>query len=307
MGLVYRFQNRETMQQVVWAFVGLMTLFALFYAVASIKTNDPFVWMPLFIFSNFFLLGSKNGFRVNLIFLILFLGYLWSPFLQQMTIAGKINSTLALLSIFVAIYFYEISREKAYHQLNVRSRQMYQSSITDALTRLPNRTALDQQFNDLFTQKKPQPDWHLLILDLDHFKRLNDRLGHLAGDDALKKVARVLHRYQPDAMALGRWGGEEFLLALNRPANQVTELAESIRQEVETLSPELGESRDLTISIGIANWQASFLDLDDWIAAADKQLYQAKAKGRNRVVIAEPSGGEISHETFLRPPNDHLA
>jgi diguanylate cyclase (GGDEF)-like protein len=301
MGLVYRFQSRETMQQVVWIFVGLMTFFALFYAVASIKTNDPFVWMPLFIFSNFFLLGSRHGLRINLFFLILFLGYLWSPFLQSLTVTGKINSTLALVSIFIAMYFYEISRENAYQKLNLRSRQIYRSSITDALTQLPNRTSLDQQFQRLFTEKTPQPDWHLLILDLDHFKRLNDRLGHLAGDDALKKVAGVLNRYQAQAMALGRWGGEEFLLAMNRPAKQVSDLAEAIRREVETLSPALGEKRDLTISIGIARWQASFRGIDDWIAAADTQLYQAKARGRNRVAMAEPRARSVSHEPFPKP------
>jgi diguanylate cyclase (GGDEF)-like protein len=131
----------------------------------------------------------------------------------------------------------------------------------------------------------------ILMLDLDHFKRVNDTYGHLAGDHVLRAVASAITGEIRDGDTAGRWGGEEFaVLAPNVDAAELTMIAERIRRRVHALIVSTDQSstiQDLTISIGAACYPDSDIaGIDDLVAAADTALYAAKTNGRNQVRLA---------------------
>jgi diguanylate cyclase (GGDEF)-like protein len=130
----------------------------------------------------------------------------------------------------------------------------------------------------------------LLVLDLDHFKSVNDRFGHEVGDRMLKAFADVAEANVRPSDQLFRMGGEEFCFVLPETSLQeAIDVAERIRHAVAASTVETAQGSALaTVSIGIAATQFA-VDVDVLLAAADAAVYEAKARGRNRVVVAEPS------------------
>jgi diguanylate cyclase (GGDEF)-like protein len=123
------------------------------------------------------------------------------------------------------------------------------------------------------------------MVDLDHFKRVNDDFGHLAGDELLKAVAAVLRTAVPPQALLGRWGGEEFLVALPATGERAAlALAEAIRMQVQSLDATawLGAQHAMTTSVGVALSRLGEDDLRGLLQRADEALYRAKSAGRNR-------------------------
>jgi diguanylate cyclase (GGDEF)-like protein len=131
--------------------------------------------------------------------------------------------------------------------------------------------------------------YSVLMVDIDHFKRVNDTYGHDIGDEAIKTVAGVLSRAVRGFDAACRWGGEEFLCILQgADVNIATTVAERIRVAVE--NAEIAVVGKVTVSIGVATWCATALDAAYFVKAADDGLYEAKQNGRNRVAVAEQIG-----------------
>jgi diguanylate cyclase (GGDEF)-like protein len=159
----------------------------------------------------------------------------------------------------------------------------------DALTGLFNRRAAAERLVlERARAERQRAPLSVLMLDIDHFKRINDRCGHAAGDGVLLAVADVL-RHELRASDLGvRHGGEEFLVILpGDSAAQAFEVAERIRGEVAQLAVPLdGDTASITISVGIATFNGSESD-EQLIARADAALYRAKQGGRNRSVLAD--------------------
>jgi diguanylate cyclase (GGDEF)-like protein len=162
-------------------------------------------------------------------------------------------------------------------------------AVRDGMTGLYNRRA----FNELLTQAVAREDrqggrFGLLLLDLDHFKKLNDTYGHPAGDAALKSAAEVLKRHLRKGDLAARFGGEEFVAIL--PASDetgATHLAERVREAVQGSRLVFeGAKIQMTASFGLAVWPRDAKDPEDLLAAADRALYAAKQAGRNRVVVA---------------------
>jgi diguanylate cyclase (GGDEF)-like protein len=170
-----------------------------------------------------------------------------------------------------------------------RERELAMLSSTDSLTGAATRrafmTALDQAVAIGSTGPAPV----LLVLDADHFKRLNDEHGHPAGDEALRQlVARVRSEIRA-ADVVGRLGGEEFGVVLRGAGgDEAARRAEAIRAAVAARPLELGESHvTLTVSIGVAVLDGKRIpSVERWLAAADGALYEAKRGGRNRVAVA---------------------
>ena len=126
------------------------------------------------------------------------------------------------------------------------------------------------------------------IIDIDHFKQINDRHGHQAGDRAIQRLARELRSWAPDLQLVGRWGGEEFLVAVPLPAADCWYLAEQLRQRIGQI-----DKPRMTISIGVAGRSAADDGLGQLIHRADMAMYQAKRQGRNQTILAaEPSNPE---------------
>jgi diguanylate cyclase (GGDEF)-like protein len=167
-------------------------------------------------------------------------------------------------------------------------RRMEEMAATDKLTGLLNRQASAIVVDKVMAEYRREPrPVSVLLADVDHFKEINDRHGHLAGDAALRSVAETLHGGLRGSDIAVRWGGEEFLLMLRGcDLSEAEWIAEKLRAAVEQAP--LGE-RGLrtTISIGVAEYDGKET-ADHWFNRADAALYRAKNAGRNRVV-ADPA------------------
>ncbi len=162
-------------------------------------------------------------------------------------------------------------------------------AATDTLTSLMNRRA----FVDAMLRERSRADRHLypisiLLLDVDHFKKVNDTRGHAAGDVVLKGVAEVLMRIARKSDLVARWGGEEFVIALTQTGETGARIAaervrRAIAESVHTLAD--GESISVTASVGLASAQPLWT-VDDLVTRADEAMYSAKSRGRNRVEVA---------------------
>jgi|GEM_PF-1571053 len=165
----------------------------------------------------------------------------------------------------------------------------------DHLTKILNRKGLEDHVGQLLTRKAGQKQpVHLAIMDLDHFKKVNDDCGHLTGDWVLKYVIYHLKSLLPEGMILGRLGGEEFaLIGSGFTMNSMLEHLEKMRQMVQDL--DYGESEQpitLSASFGVASSETAGYSLQMLLTQADLALYQAKNKGRNQVVVYQPDGSK---------------
>jgi diguanylate cyclase (GGDEF)-like protein len=162
-------------------------------------------------------------------------------------------------------------------------------AMTDELTTISNRrsiqTYLAQQAAEARASQKPLA---VVLLDIDHFKKINDRFGHTAGDAVLKRVAQICQGALRNADRIGRTGGEEFLVVLPRTnLHDAREIAERLRVHVETSRfEEWGSELRTQISAGIGLWSAEDRDPMAVVQRADAALYRAKQNGRNRVEVA---------------------
>ncbi|MCS7173275.1 MAG: GGDEF domain-containing protein [Armatimonadetes bacterium] len=161
---------------------------------------------------------------------------------------------------------------------------------TDPLTGLLNRRGIFAAFDiEAERHRRYGHPLSVVLFDVDHFKRINDRHGHSAGDRVLVRVARIVQGVIRPADSLARWGGEEFLLLLpETPLEGAVDLAERLRREIALQGTELGS---ITASFGVAEFHSSD-NLGALVRRADAALYRAKERGRN-AVVAQPveSGG----------------
>lgn len=164
-------------------------------------------------------------------------------------------------------------------------------AVTDDLTHLYNRRFLFERFEEEFSRaRRYKTPIGCLIVDVDHFKEVNDNHGHLAGDTVLREVAAVLDGYARKEDIVGRYGGEEFLYVLPHTDLQGTKaFAERLRGEVKKRRFRYGEvAIQITLSAGVAAYPACPAESpDDLVKAADDALLKAKRKGRDQVVVGK--------------------
>jgi diguanylate cyclase (GGDEF)-like protein len=161
-------------------------------------------------------------------------------------------------------------------------------AYVDALTGLPNRRYLEELLDTVIPRRRTGDRLGILMIDLDHFKHLNDRFGHAAGDRVLRAVAETISAAVRLEDTPARYGGEEFVVVLRRATSeQAAAVAERIRADIESIAPaELSLTERVTVSIGVAVADAESSDVRALIETADDALYRAKKQGRNRVVVA---------------------
>ncbi len=171
----------------------------------------------------------------------------------------------------------------AYEELTQKNDELIKLSNTDKLTGLKNRRKLDELFDiELKRTKRYETMFSIILLDIDHFKAVNDNHGHLTGDEVLKDIAKIIKVNIRNTDTGGRWGGEEFLvLCPSVDLNGVANLAEKLRSAIEQHNFVNGIK--MTASFGIAVVQEND-DINKIIARADSAVYEAKKNGRNRVV-----------------------
>jgi diguanylate cyclase (GGDEF)-like protein len=167
--------------------------------------------------------------------------------------------------------------------------KLRRASRRDALTGLENRGAIDGTMHHLWAQSSRGADgFAVLLIDVDHFKRINDAHGHAVGDQVLEHVAAVIAGQARQADSVGRYGGDEFIIVAPQSSLAgAAQAAERLRLAMEA-EPIHARASDLrvTLSIGVAGCTSEDLAVADVLARADRALYKAKAKGRNRVEAA---------------------
>ncbi len=178
----------------------------------------------------------------------------------------------------LAIFAEPLKRALEYEEVFAQARK-------DSLTGLSNRFVFEERISSIVEQaKRHGHPLTLASLDLDHFKAVNDSMGHMMGDQVLKQVAEILKNQVRLTDLLVRMGGDEFLLVLpDTSIRDARYLAERLCLAVEELNI-VTDAGKLAVSIGLSEWEAG-MNIDDWMERADDILYQAKANGRAQVAV----------------------
>ena len=165
--------------------------------------------------------------------------------------------------------------------------ELFESARKDALTGLANRRVFDERIQDIMRgAKRYKRPLTMASLDLDHFKQINDNLGHQEGDVVLKKVADIFTEAIRSTDMLVRFGGDEFILIMDDTDEKNGRiLAERLCQAVDELEIWATADSKLGVSIGMAQWNTEE-DLDDWMQRTDDILYNAKSSGRSQVAVS---------------------
>ena len=189
--------------------------------------------------------------------------------------------TVSLVNLFAYIFSY---------RTGLQNKELHTEVERDFLTGVGNRRALDRKLQAYAGERRPHLESSLLLLDLDHFKQVNDRHGHAAGDQVLVRLCDLMRGHTRSSDHIFRYGGEEFaIIASGAGLGAASRLAEGLRDAIAT--EPLLDGHPITVSIGVATMNKSARPAD-WLARADKMLYAAKQGGRNAVRVdgaARPS------------------
>jgi len=198
----------------------------------------------------------------------------------------QLNGKRALISVLLDV----TERMRAEREMWVLQQKLADQSVHDALTGLYNRRYLEESLaRELVLAERKGHPVSVIMADLDHFKKVNDQYGHLAGDEVLRAFGAILKRNARASDIYCRYGGEEFLLVLPQmPAEKAAERAEQLRRSLAAAPIHYGATPiAITASFGVAAFPDQGSGGDRLIDAADKALYQAKHNGRNRVALSE--------------------
>ncbi|WP_432467705.1 two-component regulator propeller domain-containing protein [Agarivorans sp. Z349TD_8] len=212
----------------------------------------------------------------------------------------EIQALLALLLLLVIggmvyfrIYLLKRNEERLTEQVEIQvkalreqSAQFERLSNEDALTKLPNRRAFDANLSAQFSQcSQQQQPISLVVLDIDHFKSINDNYSHLVGDKVIQALATTLVDYVGDTNKVARWGGEEFTILYLGNQQQARDYFQALLLQIQAMTLDaLKGKRNITVSMGICDSDHCD-DYSSLLKLADHALYQAKHKGRNRIEI----------------------
>lgn len=230
------------------------------------------LWSFPAVIGLYFMLGESQARIVNIMVLAAVIPVAWTTL--PTSLALGVTVSLGTVSGFSAL---------SLHLINIQQRTLREMAILDPLTGVYNRNLLELSLQRAAQQgRRSQVEMSLAVMDLDHFKSINDTHGHDVGDKVLREVGCLLSTRLRGSDQIFRIGGEEFLVLFYQTDEQAAlQVAEELRQTL--AAQEIVEERPVTASIGLAclkpteNWQ-------EWLKRADLCLYQAKSAGRNRVV-----------------------
>ena len=215
--------------------------------------------------------------------LLIALGWILNPSIDS-TAVGLINRSLALFVIWAIAGM-------AYHYLNVQQEleaALRHLAESDPLTQILNRVGIMTELGRRLAEfQRYGSVFSVLMIDVDHFKHINDRLGHLAGDQVLRRVSGIIRSALREVDSVGRYGGEEFLVVLpGTRIDSAVNTAERIRLAIEQIPIRVDrEQIRVTVSIGaMAAGPGAASHVDALIDGADRAMYEAKHSGRNRVI-----------------------
>ena len=206
----------------------------------------------------------------------------------QYTTEFKLRLLYSFATVTFLSAYYEHSRQTSFNIVKDLSDKFEKQAQQDTLTRLPNRRGIQQfiEFESARARRQKKP-LTLILCDIDRFKRVNDQYGHDGGDEVLKHVSDLFKASIREQDGVARWGGEEFLFVLpDTDESNAVVLAEKVRETLATSPVDIQQKNVvITASFGVA--QIDFEQgLDKALTLADKALYKAKEKGRNKVLSA---------------------
>lgn len=266
--------------------VSMIAVCAVIYSKG--KTSTYWAYPP--ITGAFFFLGIRKAIPINIIFIMTVLAILSTS--TPITEFFSILSSLVLICLFG----YTSSARSDHNK-----KQLRKLAELDPLTTLNNRRYLQEELlKEIDAHRRGIHNSSLILLDLDHFKKVNDDYGHTVGDNILVQFSRMLKSVIRETDKVYRYGGEEFIIiANNTRLENAGKLAESLRQMTEnTISV---NKKAITVSIGVAE-----VDNDDsaisWLHRADHALYKAKNANRNIVYLACGGKQECQYKAYLKDP-----
>jgi diguanylate cyclase (GGDEF)-like protein len=201
------------------------------------------------------------------------------------------NEVLALKAQVARLSDELARRQLERTELNQVIHELTELSLRDPLTGLFNRRGLEERLVEEFARaRRYGAPLSLIMIDIDHFKRVNDTHGHAVGDIAIGHVAKLLIKGRRASDISARYGGEELVLLLpHTPLEGAMSLAERLRYQIEQTPYRAGEAQDhLTASLGVAMYDRAMREPMELLEAADRALYRSKREGRNRVSLAQP-------------------
>ena len=279
--------RRDCIIAASWSLLGLAALALLAVHAYPETSQVSYLWGVIYPLVALYLLGPRVGLAVSAVFFVL----ASCVFFASHGIGSsqhEILSSLEMLLIWVGVAlfaaYYEMSRSEAEAALTALAN-------SDPLTRLPNRPSFQAHFERerARAQRSGRPI-SLLLVDADHFKRVNDTLGHQAGDAALCHLGELMRSKLRSSDLLARVGGEEFAVLLPETGLQgglaaAQQLCRAVRENPFRRE---GAERTLTVSIGVAELASPSESFEALFARADAGLYDAKAEGRDRAVALPP-------------------
>ncbi|WP_411834804.1 diguanylate cyclase [Pseudoxanthomonas mexicana] len=235
---------------------------------------EALTWVYLVLLTNFFIADGRFALVVNL----LMMGLLW--LLPGSGTEGfhaiPVLATAALTTLFSYLFAVRIQDDRS---------QLQTLAAIDALSGVPNRRTMERVLAQVVADRRGERRYGLVVLDVDHFKEVNDRYGHAAGDAAIADLAAILRFEMRRGDQVFRFGGEEFVMLLRVDDRHALETAaERLRKAVRNSLR--GPGGRITVSLGAA-MLACEEDWHDWFSRADAALYRAKSGGRDSCMMAD--------------------
>jgi len=278
---------RQTDRVERWALVFFVPFCStmMFSMVLPTSTTTAFAWVLIIPILAHLLLGRHLGLIISVSFVAITALLYWLKYQGQPEMFEALpmaNMVTIGISILAFSHVYEVARERSELRLLELAR-------TYVLTGLTNRIGLKETFErERKRAERENKPFSLLVLDLDHFKAINDDYGHEAGDLLLRRVADTLRQCLRATDLPARLGGEEFgVLLANTNTDQAASVSEKIRSQIEKLEVNFeGQTLSVTLSGGLATLGDDGDNLQSILREADNRMYEAKAAGRNRIILA---------------------
>ncbi len=225
------------------------------------------------------------GFAVELLgiaFAVLIVGFHFELEMDQTLILASLPM-ITIYPLFVGLNAYSLAVK-----LGTKSAALAKLSRIDGLTGLNNRTYWEEQLKQVFKlSRRENLKATIVFIDVDHFKNINDKYGHIVGDEVLQKIANLISDCARDTDICGRYGGEEFCILMpNTTQTDAHHLAERLRTQIANSFLHPNYKIKASISIGVSEVSEGMANYTDWLSSADKALYLAKEEGRNQTVVA---------------------
>lgn len=279
---IWQLQVTPYLQQ--WIYVYLVSLFSFFIIIMVLPEASiaAFAWVLMMPVLAYLLLGKHEGMILSIPFMtagcFAYYCYLGSAGNARGMI-DLLNMLLCAVLMLAFIHLYEVRREEA-------EQRLADMAQTDALTGLANRSSFQSRLvRTIAESERNGTGFALVIMDIDHFKMVNDTLGHEAGDLVLASISRCLTERLRSTDFVARLGGEEFGLILRDVRPGVAyDLMEELRQRIANRKLKYGDANiRVTACFGIAQWPENGQDAESLFRAADRCLYRGKRSGRNCV------------------------